>query len=595
MGSPESEREGVARPAGTPGTPGEPARSGRWIDVGLLILAVAALGLPYVTRAYFALDDYRYLMGVEQLLAGAPGAWRDALIVENRWDDCWWVEDGTFVRFFRPLITPTYLLDHALWGRDPRGYALTNLVFFLGTVLCAHALFARWIGGRIGPLVGALAFALHASHSEHLYYIAGRPGVLAGVPFLAVLLVHDRARRPSAGSTLAVGALTLASLCAKEWAVSLPLLLVAADRWCRRSRRGWRELVRAGGAHYAACVAAVLVYLALRALALGADGSGARPFPYFFMPERDGFVARSAAVLGHYAASLVTGVWVAPFLEGPSAVVAAVGVPELVLGLLALSVACVVGGRRSGPGRWFVLLGVVSLVPLVPLYTSARYLFLPSVAWCGLLGLAARACAAPGTRAWARRAGAAALVLLVAVPAARNRDALAAMMPTGGGPTRSQRLASWFEESGLALDPTRPLFLLEFPGPWYEAQFLPFVLGVELGRELPPIHVLTMAPWRAVRPLEAVRIDAASLELWRGERFGDHDPLHVGVPGMDFDQRRFDGAAVIDEAGYRVQVRGTSGPFAARIRVLFDRPLEEVDFARGGFREGRWHLERWRP
>jgi predicted membrane protein len=78
--------------------------------------------------------------------------------------------DGRFPggHFYRPVTNLSIALDHALWGLDPFGYHLTDLLIFAinGALLCAFArrLFGTeaWLAG----LVGALVFVLHPMQLE---------------------------------------------------------------------------------------------------------------------------------------------------------------------------------------------------------------------------------------------------------------------------------------------------------------------------------------------------------------------------------------------------------------------------------------------
>jgi hypothetical protein len=565
------------------------------LDLCLLLLAVLAVGLPYLRSATFELDDHRFLALLQDIEAGEPGALGRAVLVENRWDDSWWIEDGTFVRFLRPLNIATYAFDRAVWGINARAFTATNLLLHAAATVLLFALLRRVVRGRIGPLVGALAFAAHACHGEVLHFVAGRQGSITCVLVLAVFVLYARGGDgPRRGC--AIGALILLSLLGKELAVLplslLPLLhraLLAPDA---RSQ-SFAASVRARPWTHGAALLAVLAYLVLRHLALGEGGSGARPFPYFHLPGREGFAARTAAVAWQYACGLALGSPVRPFLSDLQLFLDERSWPELGLGA-AVPLLLIALTLRRPMGRWFALLTLVSLVPLLPLYSTGRYLYLPSVGWCGLLALLVQA-VARSRRAVPRLAGGALLLALVATPAARHGDVLAtrpAGAPLAENASRPQLLVEMVRAAALPLDGERPVYLVDFPGIWIEVQFLSQVLQVALGRGLVPVRVLGRLPDEPAPLVELRRSGPDAIDLHRAGR-----PLHLGNPRMDFDQRVVVTGQVIAERGYTVTVLAEDAGRATRVRVRFDRPLEDVAIYRGAFSQQTrsWGLEAVQP
>ena len=82
--------------------------------------------------------------------------------------------------FYRPVANLGLAFDYSVWGLDPFGYQLTNLLVFCAGVVALHAL-ARRVLGRgawLGPGVGALFYALHPAALSALPYPARRPETL---------------------------------------------------------------------------------------------------------------------------------------------------------------------------------------------------------------------------------------------------------------------------------------------------------------------------------------------------------------------------------------------------------------------------------
>ena len=93
--------------------------------------------------------------------------------------------DGEAVRPLAQILAPrgltraSRLLDHALWGTDPLGYHLTNLILqWLATLLAGWLALA--LTGRVLPaLLTAFLFAVHPVHVEVVALFANRKDLLA--------------------------------------------------------------------------------------------------------------------------------------------------------------------------------------------------------------------------------------------------------------------------------------------------------------------------------------------------------------------------------------------------------------------------------
>jgi tetratricopeptide (TPR) repeat protein len=167
----------------------------------------------------------------------------------------------------RPLPYLTFAIDHAIWGKKPFGYHVTNLLVH---VIAALALFhlvrltllsprlrGRW-GDRAVPLamVIAMLWAVHPLQTQAVTYIYQRIESMTGMFCLLSLAAFARAAAQSssgawprswlAGSVAAAAA----AMACKESAVALPLLILAYDwffveppageSWPAALRRRWR-------------------------------------------------------------------------------------------------------------------------------------------------------------------------------------------------------------------------------------------------------------------------------------------------------------------------------------------------------------------
>src|SRR3990172_8011989 len=100
--------------------------------------------------------------------------WDDRVIIENQMPAFHTLGDVFFPGkgieqisgvFYRPLVYLSYLIDFLLWGDNPFGFHLTNVILHLLNTLMVFSL-AKWLfpgdgGAEWGVLGGALFFAVH--------------------------------------------------------------------------------------------------------------------------------------------------------------------------------------------------------------------------------------------------------------------------------------------------------------------------------------------------------------------------------------------------------------------------------------------------
>ncbi|HEX6976273.1 MAG TPA: hypothetical protein VF147_17820, partial [Vicinamibacterales bacterium] len=154
---------------------------------------------------------------------------------------------------FRPVVNISYALDRAMWGPEPFGFHLTNVLLHAVTVtllfLLALGLIGEATASSSAPLAAFAAagvFAVHPLFSEAVGYVSGRSEVMCAVWFLAAFLAARSAmHRPRLWPVLAALAFGALAALSKENAVALPVVLLAYD-WlfkpgsdAARRRRLW--------------------------------------------------------------------------------------------------------------------------------------------------------------------------------------------------------------------------------------------------------------------------------------------------------------------------------------------------------------------
>ncbi len=149
----------------------------------------------------------------------------------------------TVATHYRPMQTLSLMADYALWGLNPFGYHLTNILLHLACVWLVAELFIRSGGSWPVALLGAAIFAVHPLNTNAVTYVAGRADPLAFGFMLASLLLFEQYRQRRSLPFFAASALAyVAALFSRENALLFPALVliwVAALAPSGPSR--WRE------------------------------------------------------------------------------------------------------------------------------------------------------------------------------------------------------------------------------------------------------------------------------------------------------------------------------------------------------------------
>jgi tetratricopeptide (TPR) repeat protein len=206
----------------------------QWLAAALLIAVTVIAYLPAL-RAGFIWDDDDYVTKNQTLrdLAGL----RDI-----------WFKVGAVPQYY-PLVHTTFWLEYHMWGLNPFGYHLLNVVLHaLAAVLLWRAL--NWLQIP-GAWLGAAVFALHPVEVESVAWITERKNVLSAVFYFAAALTYLRfAQLKDSGASekrpwyFYSGALLsfMAALLSKTVTASLPAALLLI-RWWKKGRLSWNDFV----------------------------------------------------------------------------------------------------------------------------------------------------------------------------------------------------------------------------------------------------------------------------------------------------------------------------------------------------------------
>jgi len=128
------------------------------------------------------------------------------------WDDTWYVVRNPYLgswspanlkaiatdvinRNYAPLTIFTYLLEHTLFGLEPAGYHIFNVLLHAVNAVLVFVLISQLTKNRPAAWATAALFAVHPVQIESVAWISSMKGLLCGTFILAYLICRLRPER----------------------------------------------------------------------------------------------------------------------------------------------------------------------------------------------------------------------------------------------------------------------------------------------------------------------------------------------------------------------------------------------------------------
>jgi tetratricopeptide (TPR) repeat protein len=243
----------------------------------LVIKVVPVLILLVVSFAvYFNALSGNFVYDDEMQIVKNPWI-RDVSNVPTIFSKSVWsfVTEKDAFNYYRPLMHIVYMLDYYLFGLNPWGFHLVNILFHCGVTVLVFLVIRKFLGEQgvtksslyLSPaFIAALFFATHPVHTEAVAWIAGLPDLAFTFFYLLSFYFYIRSKTVLSGSCLfSVVCFAVAALF-KEPALTLPVILFAYDFICREEHPRLTDCVK----RYMPYLAIATAYLAMRIHVLGA-------------------------------------------------------------------------------------------------------------------------------------------------------------------------------------------------------------------------------------------------------------------------------------------------------------------------------------
>ncbi len=146
-----------------------------------------------------------------------------------------------YTPYYRPLFTISLMIDAFLWGKNPFGYHLTNVLLHLEVTLLLYFSLLLIFNNRMIAMVAAAIFSLHPVHSEAVSYISARTHLLCALFSLASFYFYVCYKKVNnLRYLLATIFFIIFALLSNEMAVSLPAIFLLYEICIeKRNRRSF--------------------------------------------------------------------------------------------------------------------------------------------------------------------------------------------------------------------------------------------------------------------------------------------------------------------------------------------------------------------
>ncbi len=181
MGRPETKFNPAPATSPAPGT--APPRIPVWLLTVLLVLVTIDLYWPATRCDFINFDDQAYVTANPHVQGGL------------NWEGVKWAFSHPVEVNWHPLTVMSHMLDCQLFGLNPWGHHLVNVLFHSLNAALVFALLRQLTGATWRSLLVAALFAFHPLHVESVAWVSERKDVLSAYFGLLAFIFYTRYAR----------------------------------------------------------------------------------------------------------------------------------------------------------------------------------------------------------------------------------------------------------------------------------------------------------------------------------------------------------------------------------------------------------------
>lgn len=190
-----------------------------WILL-FLIVGTLAVYLPVKDHEFLLYDDYGYIVKNYYLQPGLT------------WENIVWAFTSGYAANWHPLTWLSHMLDYQLFGLNPTGHHLHNVLLHLLNSILLFLVMRKMTKAEWASAFVAAVFALHPLHVESVAWASERKDVLSALFWMLTMGLYARyTQKPGVGRYLLILLLFVLGLLSKPMLVTLPFVLLLLDYW----------------------------------------------------------------------------------------------------------------------------------------------------------------------------------------------------------------------------------------------------------------------------------------------------------------------------------------------------------------------------